>query len=103
MYAGDVTELFRNEARALMREARSTGHPVGILTNDLRAFHSDEWVDGLRLGELVDVVVDGSAEGILKPHPRIYELTAQRLAWPCTTWCSSTTNRSTSRAQRTWA
>jgi putative hydrolase of the HAD superfamily len=79
MYSGDIVELLRSEALALMRDARSTGHPVGILTNDLRAFHSDEWIEGLRLGELVDIVVDGSVEGILKPDPRIYERTADRL------------------------
>jgi putative hydrolase of the HAD superfamily len=79
MYSGDIAELLRTEALALIRDARSTGHPVGILTNDLRAFHSDEWIDGLHLGELVDVVVDGSVEGIVKPDPRIYELTAHRL------------------------
>ena len=27
----------------------------------------------------VDVLVDGSVEGYLKPHPRLYELMAERL------------------------
>jgi putative hydrolase of the HAD superfamily len=66
-----------------MRDARSAGRPVGVLTNDLRAFHSPEWVAALGLEELADVIVDGSVEGILKPDPRIYQLAADRLGVRC--------------------
>ncbi|MEP7026194.1 MAG: HAD-IA family hydrolase [Actinomycetota bacterium] len=83
MYEGDQVALLRPGALALMRDARAAGLPVGVLTNDLRAFHSKEWVEGLGLGELVDVVVDGSVEGILKPDPRIYRMTASRLGVRC--------------------
>jgi putative hydrolase of the HAD superfamily len=83
LYDDDGADSMRTGALDLIRDARATGHPVGILTNDLRAFHSDAWVDHLRLDELVDVVVDGSVEGILKPDKRIYELAAQRLGVDC--------------------
>jgi putative hydrolase of the HAD superfamily len=82
MYVGDPADLLRPGALALMSDARASGHSVGVLTNDLRAFHSDSWVDALGLDQLVDVVVDGSVEGILKPDPRIYRLTADRLGVP---------------------
>jgi putative hydrolase of the HAD superfamily len=83
MYDGPPGALLRPEALALMRDARSAGRPVGVLTNDLRAFHSPEWVEGLGLEELADVIVDGSVEGILKPDPRIYQLAADRLGVRC--------------------
>ncbi|MCW2906373.1 MAG: hypothetical protein JWL68_1162 [Actinomycetia bacterium] len=83
LYQGAPQALLRPEALALMRDARAAGLPVGVLTNDLRAFHSQEWVDSLRLDELADVVVDGSVEGILKPDPRIYRLAAGRLGVRC--------------------
>ena len=69
----------REQARALVRDARAAGIPIGILTNDLRAFHPQEWVDAIEIVGDVDVVVDGSVEGHLKPAPRLYELLAERL------------------------
>ena len=83
LYAGTRDAWLRPEALALMRDARAAGLPVGVLTNDLRAFHSAEWVNDLGLDELADVVVDGSVEGILKPDPRIYRLAAGRLGVRC--------------------
>jgi putative hydrolase of the HAD superfamily len=83
MYEGSPDKLLRPAALALMRDARTAGLPVGVLTNDMRAFHSGEWIDSLGLDELADVVVDGSVEGILKPDPRIYRLTADRLGVRC--------------------
>lgn len=71
--------LVREQARALVRDARAAGVPVGILTNDLRAFHSDEWIDRMEILGEVDVIVDGSVEGCLKPDPRLYALLAERL------------------------
>jgi putative hydrolase of the HAD superfamily len=72
-------ELVRQQARELVRDARHAGHPTAILTNDLRAFHSQEWIDRIAVVGDVDVVVDGSVEGHLKPDPRLYQLLADRL------------------------
>lgn len=72
-------ELVREGARALVRDARAAGHPVGILTNDLRAFHSAEWIEQIEIVGDVDVLVDGSVEGYLKPDRRLYDLLAERL------------------------
>jgi putative hydrolase of the HAD superfamily len=79
LYEPARPELVREGARALFRDARAAGHPVAILTNDLGAFHSPEWVDQIELVGDVDVLVDGSVEGYLKPHPRLYEILADRL------------------------
>jgi putative hydrolase of the HAD superfamily len=83
LYEGVPHDLLRPEALALMRDARAAGLPVGVLTNDLHAFHAQEWVNRLGLDELADIVVDGSVEGILKPDPRIYRLVASRLGVRC--------------------
>jgi len=71
--------LIRDQARALIADARAAGRLVAILTNDMRAFHSPEWIDEIEIVDDVDVVVDGSIEGVLKPDPRLYEVVAERL------------------------
>lgn len=79
LYEPPRPALVREQARTLVRDAHEAGHKVGILTNDLRAFHSQEWIDGIEIVGAVDVVVDGSIEGHLKPAPRLYELLSERL------------------------
>ncbi len=79
LYDPPRRELVREGARSLVHDAQAAGHPVGILTNDLRAFHSQEWIDRIEVLGDVDVVVDGSVEGHLKPAPRLYELLSERL------------------------
>ena len=83
LYEPPRPELVRDQARALVRDAHEAGLPVGILTNDLRAFHSEEWIERIEIVGDVDVVVDGSVEGHLKPAPRLYELLAERLGVRC--------------------
>ena len=79
LYEPARPELVREQARALVRDARAAGIPIGILTNDLRAFHTQAWIDAIEIVGDVDVVVDGSVEGHLKPAPRLYELLSERL------------------------
>lgn len=79
LYEPPRPALVREHARALVRDARRAGLPVAILTNDLRAFHSEEWIERIEIVGDMDVVVDGSVEGHLKPAPRLYELLAERL------------------------
>lgn len=79
LYEPARPELVREQARALVRDARAGGHPVAILTNDLGAFHSPEWVDRIEIVGDVDVLVDGSVEGYLKPDRRLYDILAGRL------------------------
>lgn len=79
LYEPARPELVREGALRLIHDARVAGLPVGVLTNDLSAFHTQEWIDKMHVLDEIDVVVDGSIEGYLKPHPRLYELMAERL------------------------
>ena len=75
-------ELVRPGARSLALEARAAGIPVAVCTNDMQAFHGLEWVQRNEFLKLVDVLVDGSVEHILKPDPRIYLMVVERLGIP---------------------
>ncbi len=79
LYEPARPELIRDQARTLVRDAREAGIPVGVLTNDLRDFHSDSWIEKIDILGDIDVIVDGSVEGFLKPDPRLYELLSERL------------------------
>jgi putative hydrolase of the HAD superfamily len=72
-------DLVRPEARRLAEDARAAGVPVAVCTNDMQAFHGLEWVQQNQFLKLVDVLVDGSIEHILKPDPRIYLMVTARL------------------------
>lgn len=82
LYQPAGPRLVREQARSLVRDARAAGHQVAILTNDLRAFHSQDWIDRIEVVGDVDLVVDGSVEGHLKPHPRLYEVLSERTGVP---------------------
>ncbi|MET0188547.1 MAG: HAD-IA family hydrolase [Pseudonocardia sediminis] len=75
-------DLVRPEAAALVDAARAAGHPVGALTNDLRAFHGDGAMSTHPLIAAFDVLVDGSDTGVLKPDPRAYAIAVDALGLP---------------------
>jgi putative hydrolase of the HAD superfamily len=79
LFAAPEDELVRPEARRLVEDAREAGFAIAVLTNDMQAFHGLEWVQGNRFLTLVDVLVDGSVEHVLKPDPAIYEMATERL------------------------
>jgi putative hydrolase of the HAD superfamily len=72
-------EVVRPGARRLIEDSKSANYSVGVLTNDLEAFHGPAWVTRISVLELVDVIVDGSVVGMLKPDPAIYTLALDRL------------------------
>jgi putative hydrolase of the HAD superfamily len=74
-------ELIRPGAAALIADARADGVPVGVLTNDLKAFHGAAMASH-SVFEQVDVLVDASVTGILKPDPRAYALAIAKLGVP---------------------
>jgi putative hydrolase of the HAD superfamily len=82
LYSGSEEELVRPEARALLRDAKAAGIPVGALTNDLTAFHDADWIARMGILREFDVLVDGRTEGVMKPDPRAYELVLERLGVP---------------------
>jgi putative hydrolase of the HAD superfamily len=67
---GDV--LVRPDAVGVAERARAAGLGVSVLTNDLRAFHGDEWVNRIDFLRWVDHVVDCSYTEFLKPDQRAY-------------------------------
>ncbi|GAA3227228.1 HAD-IA family hydrolase [Pseudonocardia petroleophila] len=75
--AGD--DVIRPAAAALVADARAAGRRIGVLTNDLRAFHGDTAMASHPVLTQVDVLVDASVTGILKPDPRAYALAAAEL------------------------
>lgn len=66
--------LVRPEMAALIARHRAAGRVVGMLTNDMHAFHGPEWMDGISVITEFDFIVDGSITGYLKPDPRAFEM-----------------------------
>lgn len=65
--------IIRRAAVAAVAKARAAGRKVGILTNDLEAFHGQAWVARMTFLRGVDSLTDASKTGILKPDPRAYQ------------------------------
>lgn len=80
--AGPEEQIIRPEARTLLADASAAGIRTGILSNELRLFHGEEWMARMSVLAAVDVVVDASDTGILKPDPRAYRLALDRLGLP---------------------
>jgi putative hydrolase of the HAD superfamily len=72
-------DLVRPEAVSLVVDAKAAGIAVAVCTNDMQDFHGVQWVRDNRFLQLVDVLVDGSVEKVLKPDPRIYLTVVERL------------------------
>lgn len=66
--------LIRPDMWAFVREMQAEGRRVGILTNDMSAFHGPEWKEGITVLREVDCIADCSFTGHLKPDPRAYAL-----------------------------
>jgi putative hydrolase of the HAD superfamily len=78
----DEAERLRPEAAALVADVQAAGLSAGVLSNDLAAFHDDDWLGRQEMLRTVDVVVDASVEAVLKPDPEIYLIAARRLGVP---------------------
>jgi putative hydrolase of the HAD superfamily len=74
--------LVRPGAQATVEHALRTGVGVSVLTNDLRAFHGDEWALGIPLLQQVDHLVDCSDTGVLKPDQRAYQRAVTTIGVP---------------------
>lgn len=71
-YGSPGNQLIRDEAIEVAGAARAAGIGVSVLTNDLHAFHDDEWVAQIDFLTKVDHLVDCSHVGFLKPDLRAY-------------------------------
>jgi putative hydrolase of the HAD superfamily len=63
---------------ALMRDVRSRGYRMALLTNNVREWEP-LWRAMLPVDEIFEIVVDSAFVGMRKPEPEIYELTIERL------------------------
>jgi putative hydrolase of the HAD superfamily len=62
----------------LMREAKESGHRMGLLTNNVREWEP-LWRSMLPVDEIFEVVVDSGFVGCRKPEREIYNLTLERM------------------------
>lgn len=67
----------REDVVITVREIRSSGVPVVLVTNNVREF-GELWRGAVPVDELFDEVVDSSEVGLRKPDARIYELALDR-------------------------
>lgn len=79
LFAVPEAVQIRPEAVSLLDDARAAGVPVGILTNDLTAFFGAAWQRDIGFLQRVDVLVDGSVTGVLKPDRAAFEAGAGAL------------------------
>jgi putative hydrolase of the HAD superfamily len=74
--------LVRPQMADLVNRQRAAGRVVGMLTNDLNAFHDAEWRAGISVIGQFDFIVDGSITGYLKPDPRAFQLALEAFGSP---------------------
>lgn len=79
LYDGAPEQLLRPGAITLLRDAQAAGIPVGLLTNDLTAFHDGEWIARMTILAEFDSVVDGRTDGVMKPDAAAYALICDRM------------------------
>ena len=74
--------LIRIEMWEVVRAHQAAGGRVGILTNDLRAFHGTEWVESITVLSEIDLLIDASITKVLKPDPAAYTAALEALGDP---------------------
>ncbi len=74
--------VLRPETLALIDEVVASGRRIGLLTNDVRDFHGDGWIESKPFFEHVASLVDGSVTGVLKPAPGAFHLGVDAMALP---------------------
>jgi putative hydrolase of the HAD superfamily len=62
----------------LMREAKTSGRRMGLLTNNVREWEP-LWRSMLPVDEIFETVVDSGFVGCRKPDREIYDLTLERM------------------------
>lgn len=68
LFAPPRGEVVRSETRLLVAEVGD----VAVLTNDLAAFHDEDWLVSMGLDGLFDPIIDLSYVGYLKPRPEAF-------------------------------
>lgn len=75
-------KVIRPECVATVHAAKSAGHRLAVLSNELDLFYGAEFRARLPLLDMFDVIVDATYTGILKPDPRAYAHCLDQLGLP---------------------
>ena len=73
LYEQDEAVIVRPEVLALLASLEDAGLRRAVLTNDLAAFHPQEWIARMTVVRRFDPVVDLSHVGVLKPQREAFE------------------------------
>ncbi len=78
----DPNAVVRPEIDQLVFAARAAGIRVGILSNELELFYGSHFLAGMHFLKDLDVIIDATHTGILKPDPRAYQMAIDALGLP---------------------
>jgi putative hydrolase of the HAD superfamily len=79
LHRDDPNRAIRPEMDRLIRLARSRGIRVGVLSNEAELFYGAEVLGRVDILRDMDIMVDATRTGILKPDPRAYALALEAL------------------------
>ncbi len=79
LYDTAEERVVRPQLPPLLDRLDEAGLMVAVLTNDLRAFHSDAWVERITVLSRFDPVIDLSHAGVLKPAVEAFEYATKML------------------------
>ncbi len=82
IFAAPDAAILRPETLSLVGEAAATGIRIGLLTNDVKDFHGDGWIESKPFFAHVTTMVDGSVTGVLKPDPDAFRRGIAAMALP---------------------
>lgn len=75
-------DVLRPQTLALIDEAVAADVRIGLLTNDVKDFHGDGWIESKPFFAHVTRMVDGSVTGVLKPAPDAFRHGIDAMALP---------------------
>lgn len=78
----DPAAVIRPEALDAIGRAKAEGHRLAILSNELDLFYGKDFRDKLPFLSDVDLIVDATYTGILKPDPRAFAFITEGLNMP---------------------
>lgn len=79
LYDAEEADVVRPEILELLDGLEARGLRVAGLTNDLAAFHPQEWIDRMSVIRRFDPMIDLSHVGFLKPAPEAFEYALKQL------------------------
>ena len=79
LYDVEESTVVRPEVPALLDRLQGQGVRTAVLTNDLAAFHPEEWIARMTVLRRFDPVIDLSHVGFLKPSAEAFEYAGKLL------------------------